>query len=257
MTSLDFKSSPSLSFSHQFSVACVNGEHDCLKEYLKVADFAISHDLSQPELFELAQNQFGNPNVFLLQVPDRIGACAEEFRDLISCPISIGIVEHGYDPFLFFDFVPHQTNVEKRKIHKQLHSARNPSHTLAVNDLISRGIIERVPSNEAKNCYISNLFGVPKTSGEIRWILNAKKLNVFQKTHKFKAEHLPYIIASLQPGDFLTKIDLKDAYHHLKLTERSKNLSGLWMMTGPYFVTLRWFLEMLLLPEFLQNSKNQ
>ena len=63
--------------------------------------------------------------------------------------------------------------------------------------------------------YCSHLFLVPKPDGSFRPIIDLKKLNQFIVISSFKMETLFSIIAALQPQEWITKIDLKDAYHHI------------------------------------------
>ena len=63
--------------------------------------------------------------------------------------------------------------------------------------------------------YYSRLFLVPKRDRSFRPIIHLKKLNQFIIVPSFKMETLFSIIAALQPQEWITKIDLKDAYHHI------------------------------------------
>ena len=63
--------------------------------------------------------------------------------------------------------------------------------------------------------YYSRLFLVPKPDGSFRPIIDSKKLNQFIVVPSFKMETLFSMIAALQPQEWITKIDLKDAYHHI------------------------------------------
>ena len=63
--------------------------------------------------------------------------------------------------------------------------------------------------------YYSRLFLVPKPDGSFRPIIDLKKLNQFLIVLSFKMETLFSIIAALQPEEWITMIDLKDAYHHI------------------------------------------
>ena len=62
--------------------------------------------------------------------------------------------------------------------------------------------------------YYSHLFLVPKPDGSFRPIIDLK-LNLFLDIPSFKMENLFSIIAALQPQEWATKTDLKDAYHHI------------------------------------------
>ena len=63
--------------------------------------------------------------------------------------------------------------------------------------------------------YYSHLFLVLEPDGSFRPIIDLKKLNQFIVVPSFKMETLFSIIAALQPQEWITKIDLKDAYHHI------------------------------------------
>ena len=63
--------------------------------------------------------------------------------------------------------------------------------------------------------YYSRLFLVPKPDGSFRSIIALEKLNQFIVVPSFKMETLFSIITALQPQEWITKIDLKDAYHHI------------------------------------------
>ena len=63
--------------------------------------------------------------------------------------------------------------------------------------------------------YYSRLFLVPKPDGSFHPIIDLKKLNQFIVVPSFKMETLFSIIAALQPQEWITKIDLKGAYHHI------------------------------------------
>ena len=77
--------------------------------------------------------------------------------------------------------------------------------------------------------YYSHLFLVPKPDGSFRPIIDLKKLNLFLDVPSFKMKTLFSIIAALQPQEWITKIDLKDAYHHIlvHVNIRKKDLSVL------------------------------
>ena len=78
---------------------------------------------------------------------------------------------------------------------------------------LSRAIDEVMDSTSPG--YYSRLFLVPKPDGSFRPIIDLKKLNQFIVVPSFKMETLFSIIAALQPQEWITKIDLKDAYHHI------------------------------------------
>ena len=85
--------------------------------------------------------------------------------------------------------------------------------------------IHRVPESNSHDRaqFISLLFTVPKKGGGHRPVVNLKGLNHFVEYQHFKMEGVSMLKDLLKPNDFLTKIDLKDAYltvpvwiHHRK-----------------------------------------
>ena len=84
----------------------------------------------------------------------------------------------------------------------------------AVQKLLLSRAIEEVMDTTSPG-YYNRLFLVPKPEGSFRPIIDLKKLNQFLVVPSFKMETLFSMIAALQPQEWITKIDLKDAYHHI------------------------------------------
>ena len=59
---------------------------------------------------------------------------------------------------------------------------------------------------------MSSLFLVPKTDNSWRSVLNLKLLNDFLVATHFKLETTRSVKDHVQPGDWLARLDLKDAY---------------------------------------------
>ena len=80
-----------------------------------------------------------------------------------------------------------------------------------VEELQKKGaVIELSPS--PKGGFFSTLFLVPKKDGGQRPVVNLKALNNFVQTPHFKMEGIHTLKNLLRAGDWLTKVDLKDAY---------------------------------------------
>jgi len=86
-----------------------------------------------------------------------------------------------------------------------------------VDDLLQKSAIEVVPRSKSQNGFYSRFFLVPKKSGGLRPILNLRPLNKHVKSSHFKMQTLRSIIQALQPGDWVAKLDLKDAYFHIPI----------------------------------------
>ena len=84
---------------------------------------------------------------------------------------------------------------------------------------LTQGIIEHTQFKTGD--FISNLFARPKkTPGEIRLILNLKKLNVFVPTIHFKMESLDIALKMLRPDMYMASIDLTNSFYHLLVKPR-------------------------------------
>ena len=83
----------------------------------------------------------------------------------------------------------------------------------AVEGLIQKGAVAQVQPEADQ--FISTFFLVEKESGseEFRPVINLCPLNRFAQTESFRMESLQIAKNLIQPGDFLMKLDLKDAYY--------------------------------------------
>ena len=90
-----------------------------------------------------------------------------------------------------------------------------------VNSLLSKGAIMQIPKSKTK--FVSRLFTVPKTSGDLRPVINLKPLNQFLHLQTFKMEGLSDLKVLLEPNDFMITIDLSDAYMTFPIEEESRN----------------------------------
>ncbi|XP_028408210.1 uncharacterized protein LOC114530788 [Dendronephthya gigantea] len=80
--------------------------------------------------------------------------------------------------------------------------------------------------------FISPLFTVPKKGGGHRPVINLKDLNYFVEYQHFKMEGVTMLKDLLKPNDFMTKIDLKDAYLTVPIWHKHKKfLRFLWKDT--------------------------
>ena len=75
--------------------------------------------------------------------------------------------------------------------------------------LLSKGAIQQVQDGQG---FTSNVFLVPKSGGKWRLILNLRALNAFLKYEHFKMEDIRMVKDILGEGEFMCKLDLKDAY---------------------------------------------
>ena len=78
-----------------------------------------------------------------------------------------------------------------------------------VTSLLLKGAVTETSDTDG---FFSALFVIPKKSGGFRPIVNLKGLNSFVCYEHFKMERLDSVKFLLKKGDWLVKLDLKDAY---------------------------------------------
>lgn len=84
-----------------------------------------------------------------------------------------------------------------------------------LNKLLLAGAI--IKCKDVPGQYISNIFLTPKSDGSFRLILNLKKLNKFVITHHFKMEDIRTVSKLISKYDYMTNIDLKEAYFFIPI----------------------------------------
>lgn len=87
----------------------------------------------------------------------------------------------------------------------------------AVDHLRRIEAIEMVPISERRQGVYSILFMVPKRNGDFRSILDLKFVNHHIRLRHFHMESLHSISEALQPDEFLTSLDLTEAYLHVPI----------------------------------------
>ena len=74
------------------------------------------------------------------------------------------------------------------------------------------------------NSFISQLFLVEKKGGRQRPVINLKALNSFVRSEHFKMEGLHILPDIIQTGDYMIKLDLKDAYLQIPIHQDHQHL---------------------------------
>ena len=68
------------------------------------------------------------------------------------------------------------------------------------------------PVDDVRESFISPMFVVPKGDGAWRPVINLRSLNQHVTPHHFKMEGIRVVKGLIQKGDWMVKLDLKDAY---------------------------------------------
>ena len=96
-----------------------------------------------------------------------------------------------------------------------------------IGNLLKNIAVEKVHMKKvsAKSQFVKNLFLVMKEDGCNRTV---KNLNQYIPHHYFKTESLNSLRDILKQGNFICKLDLKDAYFCIPLAEESKKFARLY-----------------------------
>ena len=153
-----------------------------------------------------------------LPVGARLQNFWQTWLDLGAGPKAVQILKEGYTlPFRI-----------QAKTHKVSHShkllCKSPQESLPAGGITSayRQKCSGTSTKPNISGFFNRLFLVPKPSNKWRPILDLSKLNLFLKAAKFKMETPETIRTSLQPGEWVTSIDFKDAYFHIPMQEQSR-----------------------------------
>ena len=93
--------------------------------------------------------------------------------------------------------------------------------------LIKMKVIEK--SNYEAGEIISPIFGVPKSDGSVRIILNLKQFNEIVEYEHFKMENAITAMQMIRKGCFMASIDLRSAYYSVPIKEEfRKYLKFIW-----------------------------
>ena len=84
-------------------------------------------------------------------------------------------------------------------------------------DWLEKDFVLELPNPSPVPCHFSRMFSVPKGKAERRPILDLSPMNRFLKKKHFKMEDLRKVAKCIFPGLWAVKLDLKDAYMHLRL----------------------------------------
>ena len=121
-----------------------------------------------------------------------------------------------------FHTTPHQT---WRPQPPQMSQSWEDIMQTELQKLIAKQAVTEV-TMQVEGVFHSTLFLVPKKDGGQRPVINLKPLNCFVQTHHFKMEGMHDLKNLLREGDWLVKVDLKDAFFSVLIhLEHRKYLS--------------------------------
>ncbi|KAG2187196.1 hypothetical protein INT44_004868 [Umbelopsis vinacea] len=105
--------------------------------------------------------------------------------------------------------------------------SKQPHHNQKEYQAIEDEIIQLLAKNAIEPAsgswgFHSHLFTIPKKTGERRPVLNLRPLNQFVQRRHFKMETLKTTCQMINTGDYLTSIDLSDAFLHVLIHHASR-----------------------------------
>ena len=135
--------------------------------------------------------------------------------------ISEGIIVDDSDIPHFHD--PNPVFKDRKDIHV----------TNEINRLIDNGVLEE--TSVPPKC-ISPVYTVPKRQkNKHRLITNLKRLNsLIPAAPHFRNEDIGTVCDLIKPGDYLTKIDVKDGFFHIPIEKQSQRLFGIFWKSKYY-----------------------
>ena len=147
------------------------------------------------------------------QSPERIAGRLSKFSgawsEIGADPWVMHIVQWGYKiPFVTLP----PLRLQRQETTYPKGSLKWSSLNQSVQELRNKGAIEPAPLTPG---FYSRLFLVRKATGEWRPIIDLSSLNVFVHCPSFTMETPRSILRALQQGQWLTSLDLKDAYFHI------------------------------------------
>ena len=99
-------------------------------------------------------------------------------------------------------------------------SPRHQALVEAVESMKDKNAVEQVHSQSMG--FYSRMFVVPKVTGGWRPIIDLSPLNKMVQVTKFKMETAQQVLSSINPGDWMVSIDLKDAYFQVPIHPKSR-----------------------------------
>lgn len=156
------------------------------------------------------RSNFNNRGGYVVSTPSpipfggRLSYFVSAWESLTSDPWVLGVIREG----LRVDLISRPVQWAPRPM--VFSSDQMSICDKEVSELLKKGAIELPPSGD--DGFVSTIFVVPKPSGGFRPVINLKPLNRHVVYRHFKMEGMETVRDLLRQGDFMAKIDLKDAF---------------------------------------------
>lgn len=138
-------------------------------------------------------------------VGGRLSQFTHAWRYISSDPFVLNVISMGVS--LDFVSLPSQSTLPTNcKMSLEMELACDAE----ISDLCAKRAI--LPIHESSGYFFSSIFLVPKKTGGYRPIINLKNLNSHIRFEHFKMEGMESVRQLIHRGDWMVKLDLKDAY---------------------------------------------
>ena len=166
--------------------------------------------------------------VNIVPVGGRLSLFVAQWQNITRDHFIVSVVRQGFQISVQYNFpgVLREVTVPPR----------DPKAHLAIRKEIQELILKKaiVQIDDFSLLCFSPIFVIPKKTGDLRVILNLKKINVFISVQHFHMESLNVILPNLRPQDWAVSIDLKDAYLHVPVHPQSRRLLGFKFLDKTY-----------------------
>ena len=130
----------------------------------------------------------------------------------------LDIIQNGY--VIEFSHPPPASGVVSTFLPKR--EPRCSALLLGVEDLLAKRAISRVPFGERGRGVYSVIFLVQNLSGSFRTVINLKGVNRWVIPSWFRMVTLQEIIPLVKQGDWMSSVNLSDAYLHVPVRRSSQ-----------------------------------
>lgn len=151
-------------------------------------------------------------DVFQQPVGGRLTAWARGWESLLQDPSVTRTVQEG----VLLRFKDSRPPLRRSPLAFPTSANAAQQLEVVVRQLLDKQAIEPVQDCSTPGFY-SRLFVVPKATGGVRPIIDLSALNRYVDAPHFQMETADSIRSAIQPGEWITSIDISDAYFHIPL----------------------------------------
>ena len=154
-----------------------------------------------------------SPSRTQAQVGGRLAFFSERWRRLFPDSDVADTLQNG----VLIQFMAEKPPLTTRPVAFPTSATKQVQLQEAVQSLLVKQAIEPVQNPHSPGFY-SRLFTVPKSSGGLRPVIDLSVLNRFIWCPHFQMETAVSIKRAIKPGEWVTSVDLSDAYLHVPLS---------------------------------------